>query len=156
MFAWMGFWNYIRHPGVPVATYLRVVTGNNSLNNHISELPEDNMLFDEPDATHPLQQSLAHWRTQRHEVMTDLARTYNTVLTGPEELHMQRLVWRWGRLEDEWQTYGLTKMRNGDGAKLCSLQIVRDPDAELERPELFPDEGVEVSELIPEMRMKET
>ena len=62
--------------------------------------------------------------------MTDLARTYSTVLIEPEELHMQRLVWRWGKLEDEWQTYGLTKMCIGDGAELCGLMVVRDPDAE--------------------------
>ena len=62
--------------------------------------------------------------------MTGLARTYNTVLTGPEDLHMQRLVWSWGRLKDEWQTFGLTKMCVGDGAERCALEVVKDPDAE--------------------------
>ena len=88
MYAWTGSWNYIRQPGVPVAISLRVVTNNDSFNNESSELPEYDMLFEDPDAPRPLQQSLADWRTKRYEVMTGFARTYNMVLTGPEEFHM--------------------------------------------------------------------
>ena len=80
MYVWTGSWDYIRYPGVPLATTLGVVTDDNGYSNDGPELPEDNMLFG--------------WRTRRHEVMTSLARTYNTVLTSPEELHMQHLVWR--------------------------------------------------------------
>ena len=75
MYAWTGSWNYIRHPGVALATSLRVVTNKNSFNNDSSELPKDDVLFGDPDALYPLQRSLACWRIRKHEVMTGLART---------------------------------------------------------------------------------
>ena len=114
MRGWTGSWNYVEHLGVPEAPSLRMVTNNNSFSNN-SELPEDDVMFD-PDALRPLQQVLLCWRVQRQEIMTGLARTYKMVLTGLEELNMQQLVWRWGKIEDKWQTYGLIKAPIGNGA----------------------------------------
>ena len=51
---------------------------------------------------------------QQQKVMSALAKTYNTVLTDLEELHMQHLMWRWGESEDRWLTFGLTKTDIGD------------------------------------------
>ena len=81
-----------------MTTSLRVVSSS-SLGDNNSRLPDDDVLSDGPDSLYPLQQSLAHLKTLKQEVMTDLARTENTVLTSPKELHMQRLVWRWGETE---------------------------------------------------------
>ena len=75
-----------------VTTSLRVVS-NSSLDNNNSGLSYTDILPKGPNALCPLQQSLAHWRTQ-HVVVADLAKAYNTVLTYPEEMHMLRLVWR--------------------------------------------------------------
>ena len=105
-------------------TSLRVVS-NSSLDNNNSGLWNNDILPKGPNALCPLQQSLAHWRTQQNVVVADLAKAYNTVLTYPEEMHMRRLMWRWGKTEDKWLTYGLTKMHFGDRPAACGLEVVK-------------------------------
>ena len=53
--------------------------------------------------------------------MADLAKANNTVLTFPEEMHMRRLVWRWGETEDRW----LTKVHFGDRPAACGLEVAK-------------------------------
>ena len=119
-----GPFNYISHHGVPkpgsVTTSLRVIY-NSSLNNKNSGLSYNDILPKGPNSLCPLQQSLAHSRTQQHVVVADLAKAYNTVLTYPEEMHMRHLVWRWGKTKDKWLTYGLTKMHFDDRPAACGL-----------------------------------
>ena len=81
-------------PGL-VTTFLRVVS-NSSLDNNNSGLSYNDILPKGPNSLTPLLQALSSWRSYQHVVNADLAKAYNTVRTFPEEMHMRRLVWRWG------------------------------------------------------------
>ena len=36
----------------------------------------------------------------------DLSKAYNQIVTGEDELYMRRLVWRWGKEDDQLTVYG--------------------------------------------------
>ena len=78
-------------------------------------------------------------------VVADLAKAYNTILTFPEEMHMRCLVWRWGRTEDKWLTYGLTKMHFSDRPAACGLEVAK---------RLVADAGVSIDPKAVEMLKK--
>ena len=48
-----------------------------------------------------------------------------------EQLHMRRLVWRWGRGEGKWLTSGLEKMHFGDRPAACGLEVGKHMVADL-------------------------
>ena len=60
-----------------------------------------------------------------------MSKAYNVVLTFVEELHMRRLVWRWGRGEGEWETYGFTRMHFGDRPAMAGLEVAKHKVADL-------------------------
>ena len=71
----------------------------------------------------PLIEALTTFRSYKHVVSWDLKKAYNTIETGDPEKHMRRLVWRWGKKEDEWTTYGFTRMAFGDKPAACGLEV---------------------------------
>ena len=88
MASWTVPFGYINHHGVPEPGSVTPSVSRSSLDDNGS----DDALPRGPDS---LQPSLARWRMQQQKVVSALTKTYNTVLTDLEELHMQRLMWRW-------------------------------------------------------------
>ena len=123
---WLGAINYISIHGVPkpssATTKLRVVS-NSSLSNNHSGLSYNSLLPKGPNSLVPLLSALIRWRSYEHCVVWDLTKAYNTVVTYEEEMHMRRLVWRWGRQDEEWTTFGITRMHFGDKVAMCGLDV---------------------------------
>ena len=123
---WTGALNYISIHGVPkpqsTTTKLRVVS-NSSLSNNNSGFSYNSLLPKGPNSLVSLLSALVRWRSYEHCVVWDLTKAYNTVVTFPEEMHMRRLVWRWGCQDQEWKTYGITRMHFGDVVAMCGLDV---------------------------------
>ena len=63
--------------------------------------------------------------------MWDLAKAYNVVHTTEQELHLRRLVWRWGDDDTDWLTFSLTRMLFGDRCAMCGLEVAKAKVADL-------------------------
>ena len=63
--------------------------------------------------------------------MWDLSKANNAVHTKGQELHLRRLVWRWGDKETNWLTFGLTRMHFGDNCAMCGLEVEKTKVADL-------------------------
>ena len=51
--------------------------------------------------------------------------------TTNQELHLRRLVWRWGDDQSDWLTFGLTRMHLGDRCAMCGLEVSKVKVADL-------------------------
>ena len=131
---WSGPVNYISHHGVEkpesVTTKLRVVS-NSSLDNNNCGTSYNDCLPKGPNSLVPLLQALVSWRSYQHCCVWDLSKAYNVVHTFDEELHMRRLVWRWGETDKDWVTYGFTRMHFGDRPAMCGLEVAKHKTADL-------------------------
>ena len=125
---WDGAHNYISHHGVvkpgSVTTKLRVVS-NSSLSNNNSGFSYNMCLPKGPNSLVPLLQAIVTWRSYEEVVVWDITKAYNSVHTFEEEMHMRKLVWRWGRMKDEWTTYGFLRMAFGDRVGTCGLEVAK-------------------------------
>ena len=137
--------NYISHHGVvkpgSVTTKLRVVS-NSSLNNNNSGLSYNDCLPKGPNSLIPLVQSLITWRGYEEVVVWDIRKAYNGLHTFEDELHMRRLVWRWGESDQPWTTYGFMRMAFGDRVGTCGLEVAKKKIAE---------EGMRIDEQVARM-----
>ena len=131
--AWDGPANYISHHGVTkpesTSTKLRIVS-NSSLDNNNQGISYNDILPKGPNALTPLVEALTTFRSYKNVVIWDLAKAYNTVKTGPAEMHMRRLVWRWGQESTEWEVYGFLVMTFGDKVAACGLEVAKDKTRE--------------------------
>jgi hypothetical protein len=76
---------------------------------------------------------LIKFRSYEKVCVWDLSKAYNQILTGPEELHMRRLVWRWGKEDDQWKVYGFTHIHFGDLPAAPFLELTKKKALELGR-----------------------
>jgi hypothetical protein len=127
MAAWTGPLNYISHHPVVKAdstTKLRIVS-NSSLDNNNSGHNYNDLQAKGPNSLISLIDALIRWRSYQHCVVWDLVKAYNTVKTFVEELHMRRLVWRWGAASGPWTTFGIDVMHYGDRCAMAGLENAR-------------------------------
>ena len=61
----------------------------------------------------------------------DQSKTYNVVHTTEPELHLCRLVWRWGDEEAEWKMFEVTRMHYGERCAMCGLIVAKSKVADL-------------------------
>ena len=128
MSKWEGPINYVSHHGVAkpgsASTKLRIVS-NSSLNNNNNGLSYNDCLPKGPNSLVPLLQALVTWRGYEEVAVWDIKKAYNSVHTYQEEMHMRRLLWRWGVEEDEWSTFGFLVMAFGDRVGTCGLEVAK-------------------------------
>ena len=55
----------------------------------------------------------------------DLSKMFHTVRTGEPEKFMRLMVWRNGKTEDTWQSYGWKVVAFGDRPSSCNLEIAK-------------------------------
>ena len=99
---------------------------NSSLDNNRKGVSYNDCLAKGPNSLSPLFQVLITFRGYEHVVVWDLHKAYNTVLTGDPELHMRRLVWRWGDSSRDWTTFGFQVMTYGDRPAACGLEVAKE------------------------------
>ena len=130
--SWTGPVHYVslQHVLKPESTTtpLRIVTNSslsdrngNSLNNILMKGP--NSLSDQRDV-------LSRWRTYECAVSTDITKAYFSMRTGELERHVRRVVWRYGKSEEEWKHFGYNTVSFGDKPAGVFLDIVINETAE--------------------------
>ena len=125
---WDGLVNYITHHAVlkpgSTTTPVRVVS-NSSLNNNWSGVSYNDCLAKGPNSLTPLFEVLITWRTYKDCVVWDLSKAYNSIDATEEHWHMRRLLWRWGKQDDEWSIFVLKDVHFGDRPAAMCLEIVK-------------------------------
>ena len=146
--------NYISHQGVEnpksATTKLRVVSNSSLVNNN--GLSYNDLLPKGPNSMVSLLEAILHWRSYPHCVVWDLTKAYNTVKTFGEEMHMRRLFWRFGEVDQPWRVFGISAMHFGDRCATCALQVALskvadagahiDPDAAEMIKQGYVDDGI--------------
>ena len=127
---WKGPINYISHHGVvkedSVTTPLRVVT-NSSLRNGTTSL--NGCMFSGPNSLNSMYNIGIRFRCHEVGLTYDLTKAYNSLVTGPVEKHLRRLIWRFDPDED-WTDYAFATMHYGDLPASNLLEIGRNLTAE--------------------------
>ena len=90
------------------------MASNFSLDNNYRRDSNNDILLKESYSFVPLIQAVISWRSYENAVVRDLSEAHNVVFTFMEELYMQRLVWKWRRVEEGWKTYGVIRMLFGE------------------------------------------
>ena len=128
MAEWDGTVNYISHHGVlkstSNSTRLRIVS-NSLLNNNGTGHSYSSILAKGPNSIQPLFSIMMMFRTYKELVVWDIHMAYNMMETTEKELRCRRLVWRWGREDEDWQTYGFTKVHFGDLPAAPLLELIK-------------------------------
>ena len=126
--------NYISHQPVmkeqSATTKLRVVSNSSLINNRSNGLSYNDLLPKGPNSLVSLLGALVRWRCYQHCAVWDLTKAYNTVKTFEEELHMRRLVWRWGDVNQNWTVFGINAMHFGDRCATTGLKVALNKVAE--------------------------
>ena len=126
MAAWTGPVNYIslQHIVKPESptTSVRIVSNSslsdrngNSLNSIMMKGP--NALSDQRDV-------VSRWRTYESALSSDLTKAYFAMKTGELELHVRRVVWRYGKTNEDWKHFGYATVSFGDKPAGVYLEIV--------------------------------
>ena len=84
-----------------------------------------------PNALNSLLEVLLRWRTYEVAMVLDLIKAYQSLRTGPQEKHVRRFVWIWGKLEAEWTVYAYNRVTFGDVAAALTLELANKIAAEL-------------------------
>ena len=132
MNAWRGPVHYtsLQHVVKPESstTPLRIVSNSslsdrngNSLNSIMMKGP--NSLSDQRDV-------VSRWRTYDSAISTDLTKAYFAMKTGALEMHLRRVVWRYGQSDSEWRHFGYATVSFGDKPAGVFLDIVINDTAE--------------------------
>ena len=94
---WAGPVHYVTHFGVinveSRSTRVRVVS-NSKMKNANTHLSFNDTVDPVPNALNDLLDVLLQWRGHHQALMFDLAKAYQSVRTGPLELHLRRVLWR--------------------------------------------------------------
>ena len=104
-----------------VSTALRIVS-NSAQKNARSGLSLNDCMKKGPDEMALLAEVLLHFRTVEKAIILDLTKAYNAIRMREKELHLRRILWRKGPLE-EWRDYGYTRATFGDLAAALLLEV---------------------------------
>ena len=126
MNSWTGPVHYVslQHVLKPESTTtpLRIVTNSslsdrngNSLNSILMKGP--NSLSDQRDV-------ISRWRCYEVALSSDLTKAYFAMKTGELEMHVRRVVWRYGKTDEKWRIFGYTTVSFGDKPAGAFLDIV--------------------------------
>ena len=140
--------NYVDHhpvhnPG-SLSTPYRVVV-NSSLDNNNQGISVNDLWPKGPNSLTPLKTCVVHWRSAKRVVVWDLSKCYQRILTpGPHtgnpltrERHCRRLIWRFGKKDEDFIIFGFNVVTYGDRPASTILEVVKRVMEEL---------GVEIDE----------
>ena len=124
--SWSGPAQYITHHAVSgknsVTTPVRSVS-NSSFNNSGNSL--NSCLATGPNSLNPMMDVMLRFRCWPVALQSDLAKAYNTLRSGPVELHLRRYVWRFSPSEP-WQDFALDRVHFGDAPAGTQLEVGKD------------------------------
>ena len=112
-----------------VSTKTRVVS-NSAMRNARARLSLNQCMWPGPNALCELYHCLIFWRAVEVAMVTDLKKAYQSIHTGPMELHMRRSCSESHNRQD-WQDYAFTRCTFGDVAAGLILEIAKRRVAEM-------------------------
>ena len=112
-----------------VTTKTRVVS-NSAMRNARSKLSLNQCMWPGPNALCELYDCLIFWRAVEVAVVTDLKKAYQSIHTGPMELHLRRFLFRTS-VKEEWLDYAFTRATFGDVAAGLILEVAKRRVAEM-------------------------
>ena len=114
-----------------ISTKTRIVA-NSAMRNARSRLSLNQCMWPGPNALSDLFDCLIFWRAVEVALMTDLKKAYQSIHTGPMELHLRRFLYR-KTLQESWADYAFTRATFGDVAAGLILEVAKRRVAELGR-----------------------
>ena len=126
MTAWKGPVHYIslQHilkPESPT-TPIRIVSNSSLSDRNGNSL--NSILMKGPNALSDQRDVVSRWRTYESALSTDLTKAYFAMKTGELELHVRRVVWRYGKTQEDWKHFGYATVSFGDKPAGVFLEIV--------------------------------
>ena len=122
---WTGPVRYtsLKHVMKPYPTTPLRIVSNTSLTDR-SGHSLNSIMMKGPNALSDQRDVVSRWRSYESAVSTDLTKAYYAMKTGVLELHLRRVVWRYGKTEDEWRHFGFATVSFGDKPAGVFLDIV--------------------------------
>ena len=77
-----------------------------------------------PNALSNQRDVVSRWRLYESVLCSDLTKAYFSMKTGEVELHLRRVVWRYGKVDEEWRHFGYATVSFGDKPAGVYLDIV--------------------------------
>ena len=131
--AWNGPAHYVslQHVYKPSSTTtpLRIVT-NSSLSDR-NGISVNSILMKGPNVLTNQFEVLSRWRNYEEALCSDLTKAYYSMRTGELEMHIRRVVWRFGKKGDKWRHFGYRTVSFGDKPAGVYLDIVVTRTADL-------------------------
>ena len=114
-----------------LSTKTRVVS-NSAMRNARAKLSLNQCMWPGPNALSELYDCLLFWRSVEVALVCDLKKAYQSIHTGPMELHLRRFLYREHPAEP-WLDYAFTRATFGDVTAGLILEIAKRRVAELGR-----------------------
>ena len=67
---------------------------------------------------------MMRFRGHRYALISDITKAYHSLKTGVLEMHIRRIVWRYGDANEKWRVFGLLVIAFGDRTAAALLEIV--------------------------------
>ena len=132
MESWAGPVHYVslQHVLKPESTTtpLRIVTNSSLSDRNGNSL--NSILMKGPNALSDQRDVVSRFRSYESSLSTDFTKAYFTMRTGELELHVRRVVWRYGKSDEEWRHFGYNTVSFGDKPAGVFLNIVINQAAE--------------------------
>ena len=127
MTSWHGLTHYITTFGVikpdSMSTKTRVVS-NLAMRNPRAKLSLNQCMWPGPNALCDLYDCLIFWRSVKVATITDLKKAYQSIHSGPMELHLRRFLFHESP-QDAWQDYAFTQATFGDVSAGLILEVAK-------------------------------
>jgi hypothetical protein len=124
--SWTGPVHYVslQHVLKPelTTTPLRIVTNSSLSDRNGNSL--NAILIKGPNALSDQRDVITRWRNYEVALTSDLTKAYYTMKTGELEMHVRRVVWRYGRTDEKWRVFGFRTISFGDKPAGVFLDIV--------------------------------
>ena len=126
MEAWSGPVHYVslQHVVKPESTTtpLRIVTNSSLADRNGNSV--NSILMKGPKSVSDQREVISRWRCYEQALSSDITKAYFTMRTGELEMHIRRVVWRYGNGDAKWRHFGYRTVSFGDKPAATFLDIV--------------------------------
>ena len=103
-------------------TPLRLVT-NSSLKDPVSGISLNSILAKGPNVLNDMFEILIRFRLYDCGLISDVSKAYYMLLTGVLEMHVRRVLWRYGQVDSNWRTFAFLTVGMGDRPAACLMEV---------------------------------
>ena len=103
-------------------TPLRLVT-NSSLADPVTGISLNSILAKGPCVLNDMFEILIRFRLYDYGLISDVSKAYYMLLTGLLEMHVRRVVWRYGKKDTAWRIFVFLTVSMGDRPAACLMEV---------------------------------